>query len=220
MDGDHITSLGKLCHCFTALLEKKCLLLSELTVLWHHLRPSPLVIVGRKQGSPRWEDHPVLCARKEAFQLHIFKQRWHFHCTGDWSTGWHLGSCSYLSIWACSLSSSDQSRALCFVIRTRAGPACSCILTISLRKDLGCIFKRILTTKWENQLHTYTHIAVWAPLLRYLLLPISHSLSGITHGWHFWCNKATDNSWNEIRAFLLGHVISPLSICLSLGSTC
>jgi len=38
------TSLGSLCHCLTALSEKKYFLISNLNLPWHNLRPLPLVL--------------------------------------------------------------------------------------------------------------------------------------------------------------------------------
>ena len=43
-DGDSPTSLGSLCHCLTALLEDKCVLIPNLNLPWHNLKLSPLVL--------------------------------------------------------------------------------------------------------------------------------------------------------------------------------
>ena len=60
-DGDPTTSLGSLCHCLTALLEKKFLLISNLTIPQCNLRPSALILKRLPGGTlltRLWSGHP------------------------------------------------------------------------------------------------------------------------------------------------------------------
>ena len=53
-DGDPTTSLGILCQCLTALLEKKFLLVSKLNLSCRSLRPSPLILAPAPSRSRTW----------------------------------------------------------------------------------------------------------------------------------------------------------------------
>jgi len=72
-DGDSTTSLGSLCHCITALLEKRFFLISDLTPTWSNLRPLPLILPllsGRRGQLP---PHPKLLSG---------------HCREQWGLPW------------------------------------------------------------------------------------------------------------------------------------
>ena len=53
-DADPTTSLGSLFQCITTPPEKKFFLISNLTLSWHNLRPSPLILLlsPRRRGQP------------------------------------------------------------------------------------------------------------------------------------------------------------------------
>ena len=47
-DGDPPPPWAALCHCLTARSEKKVFLLSNLNLLWHNVRPPPLILKGTR----------------------------------------------------------------------------------------------------------------------------------------------------------------------------
>ena len=53
-DGDSTTSLGSLCHCLTALAEKKFSLISNLNLPWHNVKPFTFVLslLPGRRGRP------------------------------------------------------------------------------------------------------------------------------------------------------------------------
>jgi len=55
--------LGQPCQRIATLLENKCLLISNLTLPWHNLRPSPLVLLLLSQG-PALKSNGMGCTRK------------------------------------------------------------------------------------------------------------------------------------------------------------
>jgi len=67
-DGDSTTSLGSLCHCLTALAEKKFSLISNLNLPWHNVKPFTFVLslLPGRRGRP-----PPLYNPSVIFLCHI-----------------------------------------------------------------------------------------------------------------------------------------------------
>jgi len=62
-DGDSATSLGSLFWCLTTLSVNKFFLISNLNLLWHNLRPFPLIlspVTNEKRPTPLLEDEEEL----------------------------------------------------------------------------------------------------------------------------------------------------------------